>query len=41
MKAFLAAVAAMVLITAAAPPVMDQLGYTAAATQAGTSVRLD
>lgn len=41
MKAFLAAAAAMVVITAAAPLVLKQIGHSAAETQTGSSVRLD
>ncbi|RLK10310.1 hypothetical protein [Ruegeria conchae] len=41
MKAFLSAVAAMVVITAAAPIVLDKIGFSAAASGSGSSVRLD
>ncbi len=41
MKAFLAAVAAMIVITAAAPFTLDRLGPTSADASAGSAVRLD
>ncbi|WP_256367661.1 MULTISPECIES: hypothetical protein [unclassified Ruegeria] len=41
MKAFLAAVAAMVVITVAAPYALGQLGFSAADAGTGSSVRLD
>ncbi len=41
MKAFLAAVAAMVVITVAAPNVLDRIGFSAADATSGNAVRLD
>lgn len=41
MKAFFAAIALMVAITAAAPSVLGQMGFSAADASAGSSVRLD
>lgn len=41
MKAFLAAVAAMAVITVAAPYALDQIGFSAADTTSGQAVRLD
>ncbi|MEX0319222.1 MAG: hypothetical protein AB3N21_14780 [Ruegeria sp.] len=41
MKAFLAAVAAMVVITASAPFALKQIGFTSADATAGPAVRLD
>ncbi|WP_302478279.1 hypothetical protein [Ruegeria arenilitoris] len=41
MKAFLAAVATMVVITAAAPFTLDRLGPSAAEAGSGSAVRLD
>ena len=41
MKAFLAAVAAMVVITIAAPFTLQQIGFSAADAGTGSSVRLD
>lgn len=41
MKAFLAAVAAMVVIAVAAPAVLDRIGFTAADATSGSAVRLD
>ncbi|WP_424830831.1 hypothetical protein [Ruegeria sp.] len=41
MKAFLAAVAVMAVITIAAPQALDQIGFSAADTTAGPAVRLD
>ncbi|WP_425044110.1 hypothetical protein [Primorskyibacter sp. S87] len=41
MKAFLAACAAMVIITISAPFVLEQMGYSAADRTASGSVRLD
>ncbi|WP_272871530.1 hypothetical protein [Ruegeria lacuscaerulensis] len=41
MKAFLAAVAAMVVITVAAPYTLEQIGFSAAEAGAGSAVRLD
>ncbi|WP_302479258.1 hypothetical protein [Ruegeria arenilitoris] len=41
MKAFLAAVAAMVVITVAAPITLQQIGFSAADAGSGTAVRLD
>ncbi|WP_298848758.1 hypothetical protein [uncultured Ruegeria sp.] len=41
MKAFLAAVAAMVVIAIAAPFVLDQIGFSAADATSGSAVRLD
>ena len=41
MKAFLAAVTAMVAITVAAPYTLDQIGFSAANAGSGTAVRLD
>ncbi len=41
MKAFLAAVAAMVVIVIAAPPALEQLGFSAAQDGSSSSVRLD
>ena len=41
MKAFVAALAAMVAITIAAPYTLDQMGFSAAETTSGSAVRLD
>ncbi|WP_263618944.1 hypothetical protein [Ruegeria profundi] len=41
MKAFIAAVAAMVVITAAAPFALQQMGFSAADVGSGSAVRLD
>ncbi len=41
MKAFLAAVAAMVVIAVAAPFVLEQIGFSAADATSGSAVRLD
>ncbi len=41
MKAFLAAVAAMVVITVAAPYTLDRIGHNAADAGSGPDVRLD
>ena len=41
MKAFLAAVAAMIVISAAAPFVLREIGFTAADATTGPAVRLD
>ncbi|MGV6805366.1 MAG: hypothetical protein ACWA49_14295 [Ruegeria sp.] len=41
MKAFLAAVATMAIITAAAPFALKQLGHSSAVAEASPSVRLD
>ncbi|WP_256368496.1 MULTISPECIES: hypothetical protein [unclassified Ruegeria] len=41
MKAFLAAVVAMVVITVAAPTTLDQIGFSAADSTSGSAVRLD
>ncbi|WP_301282507.1 hypothetical protein [Ruegeria atlantica] len=41
MKAFLAAVAAMVVIAVAAPVMLDRIGFTAADATSGSAVRLD
>ncbi|WP_298390323.1 hypothetical protein [Ruegeria sp.] len=41
MKAFLAAVTAMVVITAAAPYALNQIGFSAAENSSGSAVRLD
>ncbi|SDW51823.1 hypothetical protein SAMN05444358_1011048 [Ruegeria halocynthiae] len=41
MKAFLFAVVVMVAVTAAAPTVLDQIGFSAADSGSGSSVRLD
>ncbi|WP_280922657.1 hypothetical protein [Ruegeria sp. HKCCSP351] len=41
MKAFLAAVAAMVVIAGAAPFVLEQIGFSTADTTSGATVRLD
>lgn len=41
MKAFLAAVAAMVVIAGAAPFVLEQIGFSTADTTSGAAVRLD
>lgn len=41
MKAFLAAVAAMVVIAGAAPFVLEQIRFSTAETTSGTAVRLD
>lgn len=41
MKAFLAAAAAMVVITAAAPFALQQIGFSAADAGSGSAVRLD
>ncbi|WP_269149758.1 hypothetical protein [Ruegeria lacuscaerulensis] len=41
MKAFLAAVAAMVVIAIAAPAVLNQIGFSAADAGTGSAVRLD
>ena len=41
MKAFLAAVAAMIVITVAAPYVLQQVGFSAAEAGTGSAVRLD
>lgn len=41
MKAFLIAVAAMVIITVAAPYALDQIGFSAADAGSGSAVRLD
>lgn len=41
MKAFLAAVAAMAVITAAAPYTLDQIGFSAADAGTSPAVRLD
>ncbi|GGH30885.1 hypothetical protein SAMN05444007_105104 [Cribrihabitans marinus] len=41
MKAFLAAVAAMIVITAAAPLVLQEVGFSAADATTGPDVRLD
>ncbi|MEX0276399.1 MAG: hypothetical protein AB3N07_09825 [Ruegeria sp.] len=41
MKAFLAAVAAMVVITVAAPFALDRIGFSAADAGSGPAVRLD
>ncbi|WP_264187089.1 MULTISPECIES: hypothetical protein [Ruegeria] len=41
MKAFLAAVAVMVVITVAAPYALQQVGFSAADAGTGSAVRLD
>ena len=41
MKAFLTAVAAMIVITVAAPFALDQIGFSAADAESGSAVRLD
>ncbi|WP_420584250.1 hypothetical protein [Ruegeria sp.] len=41
MKAFLAAVAAMVVITVAAPFTLQQMGFSSAESGSGSAVRLD
>ncbi|WP_302476796.1 hypothetical protein [Ruegeria atlantica] len=41
MKAFLAAVAVMVVITVAAPYALQQVGFSAAEAGTGSAVRLD
>ncbi len=41
MKAFLAAVATMVVITAAAPFTLDRIGPTSAQAESSSAVRLD
>ncbi|WP_280635769.1 MULTISPECIES: hypothetical protein [unclassified Ruegeria] len=41
MKAFLAAVAAMVVITVAAPNILGAIGFSAADAGTGSAVRLD
>ena len=41
MKAFLAAVAAMVVIAVAAPFMLEQIGFSAADAGSGSAVRLD
>ncbi len=41
MKAFLTAVAAMVVITVAAPYTLEQFGFSAADKTSGSAVRLD
>ncbi len=41
MKAFLAAVATMAIVTVAAPYTLEQIGFSAAETGAGSAVRLD
>lgn len=41
MKAFIAAIATMAIITAAAPFVLKQLGRSSAETETSSSVRLD
>jgi len=41
MKAFLAAVATMAVITAAAPFALEQIGFSAADAGSGSAVRLD
>ncbi|WP_299884752.1 hypothetical protein [uncultured Ruegeria sp.] len=41
MKAYLTAIAAMVVITVAAPFVLDQIGFSAADAGSGSAVRLD
>jgi len=41
MKAFIAAVAAMVVITVAAPYTLDQFGFSAEEASSGSAVRLD
>lgn len=41
MKAFLAAVTAMVVITVAAPFALQQIGFSAADASSGAAVRLD
>ena len=41
MKAFLAAVTAMAIMTAAAPYTLDQIGFSTADAGSGTAVRLD
>ena len=41
MKAFLAAITAMVIMTAAAPYTLNQFGFSAAVAGSGTAVRLD
>lgn len=41
MKAFLSAVAAMIIITVAAPYILEQIGFSAADASSGSAVRLD
>lgn len=41
MKAFLAALAAMVVVTVAAPYTLDQMGFSAEEATSGAAVRLD
>jgi len=41
MKAFLAAVATMAVITVAAPYALEQVGFSAADAGSGSTVRLD
>ncbi len=41
MKAFFAAVAAMAVITVAAPFALNQIGFSAADATSGSAVRLD
>ncbi len=41
MKAFLAAIAVMAVITVAAPFVLQQIGFSAADASSGSAVRLD